>query len=59
MTAPDTSPDSGDERNQQPTVTKNHRDSEHSQEYALHGVRLWLAEHAKRTDANCNTKAAN
>jgi hypothetical protein len=59
MTAPDASFDSPEKRNKQPAVTKEHQGSEYPQAHSLDDVRLWLAKQANRTDANCDTKAAD
>src|ERR1044072_1196764 len=59
MTGADASFDSPEKCNEQPAVTKEHQDSESPQEHALHDVRLWLPKQANRTDANCDTKAAD
>jgi len=56
MSAPNSSPDSRSERNQQPAVKKNHKDAEHSQKCPPHRVRLWLAEQEQRTDADRNSE---
>jgi hypothetical protein len=59
MTAPLASPESGSERDNEPSVNDNHHHSEHSQEAAFQRVQFGLTKQANRADTNCNTEAAN